>query len=108
MVELPHDSDGDAIRRVISGGSDLSRPMDIDYHISASSAQVAERVAAEARKLGFKAEVVKDESGTFTASCSRTMILSYQGVIDLQSSLSEMCIPLGAYSDGWGTFGNKP
>lgn len=108
MSDLPNDSDGDAIRLVIKDGADLSRPMEIDFHVAAPSAGIAEKVAEQANLCGFQARVVKDEGdGNYPTWCSKTMLLTYQAVIGAQTQLSELSIPLGAYSDGWGTFGNR-
>ncbi len=68
-------------------GSDLSKPMSIDFHIAVPSARVGELVTDEAKKLGFKTEVVKDESGGFTTWCTKNTVLTYQAVVDVQSQL---------------------
>jgi hypothetical protein len=36
------------------------------------------------------------------------MLATYDGVIAIQAELARISVPLGAYPDGWGTFGNGP
>ena len=58
--DYPNDADGDALRRVAADGADMSKPMSIDFAIAAPSEDAGERIAAEARRLGFSVKVVPD------------------------------------------------
>jgi regulator of RNase E activity RraB len=106
--EIPNDADGDTMRRVIAGGSDISRPMKIDFHIAAPNEEAAEKIASVVKQRGFEMDSYYDrDRGGLTCSCSRTMILSHSGLLHVQEELSELSGPHGGHTDGWGTFGNK-
>ena len=101
-------ADNDAIKRVITGGSDISRPMKIDFHVVAPNKETALKIGSVIRQRGFEVESYYDrERGGVTCSCSRKMILSQGEVLRVQAELDEISRPFGGRSDGWGTFGNK-
>jgi regulator of RNase E activity RraB len=106
-MEFPNDADGDALRRVLKSGSDLSRPMVIDFLVDVPGPEVGEAVAHAAMKLGYQTKVgYDDEDAAWTCCCTREMIASYAGVVSRQAELNLIAEPLGAFCDGWGTFGN--
>lgn len=106
----PHDADGDALRRVASQGSDMSKPMYINFQLAAADRAAAEAIAAAARKFGYRATTYDSpgDEAPWTCECSTRMLATYDGVIAIQAELAEMSAPLGGYVDGWGTFGNGP
>jgi hypothetical protein len=105
--DIPHDADGDAIRRVLSLGADVSRPMKIDFQIAAPSEDAGKRIAVAATAKRYDASLSRDkETGAWTCSCSRTMLLGYGALMLAQEELDALSEPHGGYSDGWGTFGN--
>jgi len=106
--EIPNDADGDAMRRVIEHGSDLSRPMEVDFHIAAPNEEAARKIAAAASMQTFETKCSADvEGGKWTCSCSRIMLLVYDDLLRIQKVLDLLSQPFGGYVDGWGTFGNK-
>jgi regulator of RNase E activity RraB len=103
----PLDADGDSLRRVADDGSDMSRPMLIEYSISAPDELCAQRIAESARSHGFDIAVSRDEScDSWSIYCARTMLATYDGVVAIQALLNELAQPHGGNCDGWGTFGN--
>jgi hypothetical protein len=54
VTDYPDDADGDALRRIEAGGSDMSKPMDIDFFIAASDEATAKVVAEKATELGYR------------------------------------------------------
>ena len=111
--EYPNGTDGDALRRVASSGNDMSRPMDIDFQIAAPNEAVATRVAEQAIKLGYRTSTYFDDEANlenvddpWTCECTKTMTPTYEAIIAAQNELDAIARPLGAHSDGWGTFGN--
>lgn len=103
----PKDADGDALRRVAEGGSDMSKPMEIDFHIAFEKQAGAEAVAEAAAKIGYSATVYRDEEDDlWTCECSKEMLATYDGVIAAQSELDALSAPHGGHGHGWGTFGN--
>jgi regulator of RNase E activity RraB len=108
--DLPNDSDGDALRGLIERGSDLSKPMLIDFQISVHTEAAAEAIGDGARKLGYHVRIYQfpEIREDWTCECSTRMLATYDGVIAVQRELGEISIGFGGYPDGWGTFGNGP
>jgi hypothetical protein len=106
---LPNDSDGNALQQLVSRGSDLSKPMEIDFAIDIPNREVGLAFATVAGPMGFRTDVDQDdETGDWTCYCSRTMVPSYDAMIEAQRLLEEIGRPFGAKPDGWGSFGNAP
>lgn len=107
MRRYPDDADGDALQRVADHGSDMSKPMLIDFMVAVPSDAAGRAVATEARTAGFTTNVSEDEDdGSFTCYCSKTMVATYDSVIAVQDQLDELSRPHEGRSDGWGTLGN--
>jgi Regulator of ribonuclease activity B len=106
---LPNDSDGDALSRLIATGSDLTKKMEIDFAVHVRDRDTGLVFAKAVESQGFRPAVDQDEkSGRWTCYCSRTMVPSYDALVDLQDMLEELGRPYGAFPDGWGSFGNDP
>jgi regulator of RNase E activity RraB len=104
--DLPADSDGDALRRLIADGSDLSKEMEIDFAMAVPDREAGEAFAVVARQIGFVTDVYLDSDGKWTCYCTRIMIPSYDAMIDTQETLADIGRPFDAVPDGWGSFGN--
>lgn len=107
-MNYPNDADGDALRRVAHDGSDMSKPMDIDFAVAAPDETSARAIAKAAATRGYRTDVDRDEAGPWSCYCTRRMIASYEAVVAAQAELDALSRPLGGYADGWGTFGNAP
>lgn len=108
MQNLPNDPDGDALRRLIDLGHDLSRQMVIDFFVAVPSEQAALAVAEAAKGHGYTTSVeFDDEDAEWTCYCSCVMVPTYPGLIAAQSDLGRIASPHGGYPDGWGTLGNS-
>lgn len=107
MSKYPNDADGDALRRVAEDGSDMSRPMSIDFMVAVPDEPSGQAVAQRAQESGFATSVSGDEeSGEWTCYCTRVMHATYEGVTAAQAQLDQLAKPSRGYCDGWGTFGN--
>jgi hypothetical protein len=53
-AEYPGDTDGDALRRVRDSGSNMAKPMDIDFAVAVSSQTVAEEIAKQIGREGIE------------------------------------------------------
>lgn len=106
---LPNDADGDALRRIVRDGSDLSKPMLIDFHVALPSESAAKSFAELARGLGYHVSVYESVecSLPWTCECSKGMLATYHGVLAAQAELAELSKDLGGWPDGWGTLGNR-
>jgi hypothetical protein len=88
-------------------GSDLARPMVIDFFVAVPDEPTGRRVAEGAAALGFDTSVERDDdSGDWTCDCAKRMVPTYDGVVEAQAQLDGISRPLGGRADGWGTFGN--
>jgi regulator of RNase E activity RraB len=107
---FPNDADGDALRRIAQHGSDLSRPMFIDFQVAVPDKSSAEELAAVAQKLGYRVSVYDSPKCTlpWTCECSTRMVATYESVIAVQNELAEISEQFGGIPDGWGSFGNGP
>jgi len=108
---FPDDADGHALRRIARTGSDLSKPMFVNFQVAVPDAASANALAAVARELGYRASVYDDSSECslpWTCECSTRMLATYESVIAIQNELAEIAKPFGGIPDGWGTFGNGP
>ena len=115
--EYPGDLDGDVLRMIAEDGTDMSQPMDVEFHVPAATEDIAEKIAAAAEKLGYETfvdfdngeddEDLGDEiTEPWTCTCRKTMLLEYAAIMAAQAELDEIARPMGGYADGWGTFGN--
>ncbi len=103
----PNDADGDALRRIAADGSNMTKPMVIDFHVAAPDRATAKAIAAAAGQRGYRTKVHKDHEGSaWTCECSKEMLATHGGVIAAQEELDDLSKPHGGHSDGWGTFGN--
>lgn len=110
----PDDPDGQTLQQIATDGSDMSKPMDIDFHVAAPSEATARQVADQAARLGYDAAIFFDDEEPgleedlppWTCECTRTMVPGYDAIVAAQEELDAIARPLGAYVDGWGSFGN--
>lgn len=105
--DLPKDAAGDALRRVLRDGSDLSQPMDIDFHVDVPDEAAGKKVAEVAGRLGYKTNVVYYEEGkSWTCWCTIRMVADYDALAQRERELDDVSRPYGGHCAGWGTFGN--
>jgi Regulator of ribonuclease activity B len=108
-MDFPNDADGDSLRRVAESGSDMSRPMIIDFTIQAPDEHAARHIAGLVSAIGFDPSISDNEGrNSWSVYCSISMLATYDGVVAAQSQLNEVSRPHGGSCDGWGTFGNSP
>jgi regulator of RNase E activity RraB len=107
---LPKDADGDALRRIVAEGSDLSKPMYVNFQVAVPDEESAKKLAAVAGKLGYRVSVYDSPECTlpWTCECSTRMVATYESVVAIQAELAEISEQFGGVPDDWGTFGNGP
>ena len=95
------------MRRVIEDGSDLEKPMNIDFMIACPDVPSAERIAPLAAAAGYAVSIsVDEEDESVTCYCARMMLLDYDALMASQGELDAIGQQYGGFIDGWGTFGN--
>jgi hypothetical protein len=106
----PDDSDGDALRGVESNGSDMSKPMYVNFQVAVPDEPSAKSFADVVYTLGYRVSIYDSPecSLPWTCECSSRMVASYESVVAIQNELAELSAPFGGHPDGWGTFGNGP
>jgi hypothetical protein len=98
---------GEALRRYAAQGSDLSRPMEIDFFVAVPDREAGERVAQRSRELGLMTSVEQDQAtGDWTCYCKKTLVPSYEAVRAIERLLDEIARQFGGHADGFGSFGN--
>jgi hypothetical protein len=104
-MNLPDDTDGDALRRLAAAGSDLSRPMTMDFMVAIPTRAAGLAVAEAAAAAGYRTSVEEGGDG-WTCYCTRRMVASHAAVVDAQAELNRFSEPHGGRCDGWGSAGN--
>ena len=107
VTQFPSDADGDALRRVAEGGSDMSSPMAIEFAVAVSDQESGEATADAAGSAGFETMVsYDDESDEWTCYCRIEMVATYERVVEVQKELQRLAAPHGGQVAGWETAGN--
>ncbi len=75
-MKIPDDADGDAMRRVIAAGVDLTRPMVVDFQIDCPDMVSAQAIASRIPPDEFAVLVYQNpEDRAVSCECSREMLL---------------------------------
>lgn len=105
-MNFPNDADGDALMRLYEDGVDLSKPHMVDFFIAVLDMVNGEKIRSIVEIEGFECSLKKDETDTWTCYCSKSLVLNYELLIEIQQRLDKLSQPYGGYCDGWGTFGD--
>ncbi|WP_045390093.1 ribonuclease E inhibitor RraB [Vibrio rotiferianus] len=107
MHNIPDDETGLALKVYINNGSDLSKPMNMDFFVAVPSKAKGLAVAREVEKLGFQTSVEFDnEEREWTCYCNKTIIPSYSNVVAIEQQLDRVSKPFDGVVDGFGSYGN--
>ena len=97
----------DALKRLQEHGSDLSKPMVIDFFVAAASPEQCQLIAEEASKHGFAISIeADDESTNWTCYCSMEMVPDVRRVMQTEELLDTIAGRHGGNACGFGSFGN--
>lgn len=97
----------EALERLRLDGSDLKRPMSIDFFVVTPDERSGHTLALRASALGFTTSVEYDaDDAIWTCYCTKTVIPDLGTVIDIERQLDRLASDLGGYADGFGSFGN--
>lgn len=104
-------SSGDATRaalaRIARDGSDMTRPLEMDFFVAVPDVHAGKVVAARAAQLGFVTSVEQDaESGDWTCYCTKELVPRFDAVVAIEQQLDAIGRDVGGYADGFGTYGN--
>jgi hypothetical protein len=97
----------DALKRIAESGSDLTRPMSIDFFVAVPSNGAGQQVAQAAIRQGFATSVeCDDETQEWTCYCTKNLVPVLEDVIAVEELLGAIAKPVGGKADGFGSFGN--
>ncbi len=83
-----------ALERYREQGSDLSRPMEVDFFVATPTKEAAEAVAQLVTPRGFVTKVERTEAtGGWTCYCTKTLIPSYANVREIERELDAIARP---------------
>ena len=104
----PMDDEAEINQQVLESmredGVDLTRPRDIDFHLSMPSNDAGMEVARAVNALGFQTKLSKDEAtSTWTVECTRKMVPYEPEITKTERILDELAKPYGGFIDGWGS-----
>jgi hypothetical protein len=107
MNPMPNDDTSAALLKYEADGSDLAKPMEIDFFVAIFSEEKGNLVSLEAQALGFKTNVELDsETSEWTCYCTKTLIPEYSEVVRIEQQLDDLARPHGGYIDSFGSYGN--
>ena len=106
-VEEEEEATRAALVRYAEHGSDLSKPMTIDFFVAVPNDDAGRAVARAAVALGFEVSVERDQmTMEWTCYCKKSLIPTFEAVIAIERQLDALAKPHGGYADGFGSFGN--
>jgi hypothetical protein len=92
--------------RIAHDGSDLTRPLEMDFFVAVPDEASGQTVAKRADMLGFRTSVEQDDdSGEWTCYCTKILIASYEAVREIERQLDAIGRAVGGHADGFGSFG---
>jgi len=95
-------SDAQVIEQRAKGGSNLTRPHNIEFRFYFPSRELAERVSATLRADGFQVSVEEVTQGNqYSVRAARAMAPLLSELQSLRSRLDELATREGGIYDGW-------
>ena len=122
MNKYPSDPDGEALARVASLGFDMTKPLKIEFAMSAPGEEAADAIRDCLVRRGFDAwsefdegephdetnpDEVREFGPSWTVYVGVVMVPDYDDVVRIQSELDQISKPRGGYSDGWGVYSGQ-
>jgi hypothetical protein len=97
------------LRHLAEDGSDLTRPMVVDFFVVVPDEAVGHVVVVRTAPMGFASRLERDdEEDAWTCVCSVTIVPTFERVRALERLLDRLARELGGFADGFGSFGNAP
>ncbi|HEV2576130.1 MAG TPA: ribonuclease E inhibitor RraB [Acidobacteriaceae bacterium] len=104
---LPNDDNGDALRRLLAEGDDLSLPRNVDFTVVFPDQASAEGFARDLEELGYRVAVKLTECKQefpWDVVVAKRMQPSHQEIEEFESLLQKTADVWGGHNDGWGCF----
>lgn len=108
METFPNDDTGAAIRQWAAEGSDITKPMKIDFFVAVPNRVVGDLFASDPELSVFSQVSVEEdaETGRWTCYCSKVVVPIYKDIVETEQLLAGLAKRYGAEFDGFGSFGN--
>lgn len=101
--KFPNDEDGNVLRLLEQQGCDFSVEHKVDFFIEVPDKKSGELVLKALQEKGIFSILEQDmEDMQWFCQCIYKMILSYEGIVDIQQKLNDICQPYGGLVEGWG------
>lgn len=101
----------DALQRIKAGGSDMSKPLLMDFFLVVPSRQCCDDVVRAATEFGFTVKIEEvigeDGSRSWDCICTKELVPSLDNVIFEEGRLQSLAKSVGGHADGFGSFGNE-
>ena len=97
---LPADAHGDALRRLVASGDNLTLARPVEFAFVFGQPSDARRFGTQARAAGFLAP----DTGSTEVIVSVDMVPTYAVIIATDTRLAALAAENGGRSDGWGCF----
>jgi hypothetical protein len=108
LMNLPKNATGDALQRYIDHGSNLTKPMKMDFFVWVPTQEAGAKVAERAEALGFMTRLEQNtELPEWTCYCTKTIVPSYATVVEMEEQLDAIGRECGGHAGGFGSFGNS-
>ena len=127
MTTFPDDDDGAVLKSLAEAGVDLSKPIEIEFHVAVPGEEAGTKVAAAIKAGGYACELVFDEGEPedgvtegdepahedeqpgddefgpmWTVYVTVEIVPEHKRIVDIQAELDGFAKPHGGASDGWG------
>jgi len=99
---FPADVDGDVLRRMLANGFDFSAPARIDFNIDFDDWPPSPDLLVELEKRFAEVTVHDPDEYSGYVSFVVTAQVTYELVMSIQRSASEMASPFGGICESWG------
>lgn len=101
------DATQQTLERLERDGSDLTRPMDVEFFVAVPCEHAAAHILDELKALNFSVSVEKDtETEGWTIYCTTRIMPEYAVITSIEQQLDDIAHKVRGYIDGWGSFGN--
>lgn len=98
----PQDADGDVLRSLLDDGFDFDNPVDIDFNVDFSTWPPPEQFLETLRAQFPHLQVYEPDSHDGYVRFVVHALLTYDLVMFVQNSVSQMAAPFGGVCESWG------
>ncbi|MEI2467797.1 ribonuclease E inhibitor RraB [Niallia taxi] len=103
VKKYPNDEDGNVLQLLEQQGCDFSLEQKVDFFIEVPNKKTGELVLKALQEKGIFSILEQDkEDMQWYCQCFYNMMLSYEGIIEAQQKLNDICQLYGGSVDGWG------